>query len=65
MCVQADHEEESQVMGVPECFKALMANLVMRGRVHEQHNQQHEVASDASRLSVMNIQRGLFADLWK
>jgi hypothetical protein len=32
--VEPNHEEECQVMGVPECFEALVANLVVRGRVH-------------------------------
>ena len=65
MRVQADHEKERKVMGVPERFETLMANLVMCGRVHEQHDQQHEVTGDASWLCVVNLQGSLLADLCK
>lgn len=52
---EAYHKEESEVMGVPEYLKCLMANLVMRSRVDEEHNKKHEMTSDATRLSVMDL----------
>lgn len=42
-------------MSVPESFKALSANLVMRSGVDENHDQEHEVSSDAARLRVVNV----------
>ena len=63
MSVQANHEEERQMMGIPERFEALVTNLVVCGRVHEQHNKEHKMTSDSSGLGEVNIQSGLLADL--
>jgi hypothetical protein len=37
VCVKSDHEEKGQMVGVPECFKALLPNLLVRRRVHQEH----------------------------
>lgn len=63
MGVKANHEEESQVVGVPERFKALGANLLMRRRVHQNHDEEHEMPGDAARLSVMDVKRPFRANL--
>ena len=63
MGVQTDHEEERKVVRVPESLKALVANLVVRRGVHEDHDQEHEVAGDASRLRVVNVQGNLGPNL--
>lgn len=52
---QTEHEKECQVMCVPKCLKALIANLPVGGRVHENHDEEHEMASDSSRLLVVDI----------
>jgi hypothetical protein len=57
---EADGEKESQVMRVPECLKALLANFLMRERIHDHHYQEHEVACDATRLGVVNLQSCLW-----
>jgi hypothetical protein len=61
--VNADHEEEGQVVCVPEGFETLLADLVVCGCVHEHHDQEHEMASNSTRLSVVNLLGGLLADL--
>lgn len=39
MCVQADHEEEGKVVSVPERFKTLVADFVVRGCIHQEHDE--------------------------
>ena len=65
MGVETEHEEERKVVRVPESLEALIANLVVRSGVHEEHDEEHEVAGDASRLGVMNVKCNFGADLWK
>ena len=55
MTVKSNHEKECQVMGVPESLEALIANLPMRGSVHQEHDQEHEVTGDTTSLRVMDI----------
>jgi hypothetical protein len=54
--VEADHEEERQVVSVPERLKALLANFCMGGTVHDDHDEQHDMASDTARLAVVDIE---------
>ena len=61
--IKGDHEEECEVMGVPERLEALAADLMMGGRVHDNHDEQHEVTSDATSLFVMDILCGNLTDL--
>lgn len=61
--VKSDHEEECEVVGIPEGFKALATDLVVGGCVHDEHDKQHEVTSDATSLFVMDILRGNLANL--
>lgn len=62
MGVETKHEEERKVVGVPEGLKALLSNLRMRGRIHHDHDEEHEMAGDASRLSVVDLKSGLLSD---
>jgi len=55
MGVKGNHEEKREVVGVPERLEALAADLVVRGRVHDEHDEQHEVTSDATGLFVVDI----------
>ena len=43
-------------MGVPEGFKGLLANLCVGSTVHHDHDEEHDVASNTSRLLVVNIE---------
>ena len=53
--VEADHEEERQVMSIPERLETLLANFCVAGAVHQDHDEEHDMASDASRLSVVDV----------
>lgn len=59
MCVKTDHEEERKMVCIPEHLKALIANLVMGGSVHDKHDQKHEVTSNTPRLRIVNLLSGL------
>ena len=61
--IQADEKEERQVMSVPERLEALVADFVMRSRIHEQHDEKHEVPGDTARLGVVNIESRLRTSL--
>jgi hypothetical protein len=61
MRVETNHEEECKVMGVPEHFKALMADLVMRSRVHQKHDEEHKMSCDTACLRVVNFQSSFLA----
>jgi hypothetical protein len=61
--VKAYHEEEGKMMSVPKGFETLGADLLVSRGVHENHNQQHEVAGDASWLGVMDLLGSLLANL--
>lgn len=63
MRVEANHEKECEVVGVPEGLKALVADLVVRSCVHEDHDEQHEMASNAAGLRVMNVKGSLRTNL--
>jgi hypothetical protein len=63
--VEANHEKECEVMGVPERFEALVADLMVCGGVHQDHDQKHEVPCDAAGLRVMNLKCDFLADLCK
>jgi len=53
--VKANEEEERKVMSIPKSFKTLAADLVVCGGIHEKHDQEHKVASDTTRLCVMDL----------
>lgn len=63
MGVEAEHEEECEVVGVPEGFEALLADGGVRSAVHHNHDKKHEVTSNASWLSVMDLKGGLLSNL--
>ena len=63
VCVETDHPEEGEVMGVPESLEALVSDLPVSRGIDEDHDKQHEMTGYASSLRVVNIQRGLLADL--
>ena len=65
MGVETKHEEKRKMMGIPEDFKSLVANLLVGGRVHKNHDKEHEVASNTAGLSVVDLLSGLLADLFK
>jgi len=63
MGIETEHPEESKMMGIPECLKALVPDLVVSRSVHQDHDKQHEVAGNGAGLMVMNIKGQPRADL--
>jgi hypothetical protein len=61
--VHAEQERDKKVVSVPESLERLLANAVMGGRVDQQHAKQHDVASDATCLSVVNMESKLRSHL--
>jgi len=38
--VNANHEKECEVVGVPKRFKALLADFVLSGGIHQEHDEE-------------------------
>jgi hypothetical protein len=53
------------VMSVPKSFETLVADLVVCSGIHEDHNQEHEMASYTASLCIMNLQGILRTNLCK
>jgi hypothetical protein len=65
MGVKANHEEESKMMCVPESLETLSTDLVVGGAVHKNHDEKHEVTGDTTRLSIVDLEGRLRADLYE
>ncbi len=63
MGVESEQEWNEQMMGVPERLVRLLANLVVRGGVHEKHAKEHDMARDTSSFCVMNLDSGDLSNL--
>ena len=63
MRIEGDHEEECKMVGVPESLEALLANRMVRGAVHDDHDEEHKMAGDATWLSIVDFEGLLLADL--
>lgn len=64
MSVETEHEKESQMVRVPECLKALSADFVMGSCIHQNNDEEHEVAGDTTRLVVVNCNGCLRPNLY-
>jgi hypothetical protein len=53
--VDADHKEECQVVSIPERLETLLANFCVGGAVHKDHDEQHDMASDTTRLAEVDV----------
>lgn len=62
MGVEAQHEEESEVVSVPEDLESLLANFGVGSGVHQDHDEQHKVTSDSTWLFIVDIEGGLLAN---
>jgi hypothetical protein len=58
MRVHCQQERDEQMVRVPESLVALLPDLGVRGREHEQHAQKHDVAGDTAGLHVVNLHSG-------
>lgn len=57
MGVHGEEERNEQVVSIPKGLERLLPDLVVGGGVHEQHAKKHHMASDASRLCIMDLDR--------
>lgn len=62
---ETDHEEECKMMGIPESLEALLTNFVVRGGIHEQQDQKHEMTRYSSRLCIVDLKSCLLPHLYK
>lgn len=51
------------MVGVPKCLKALLSDLRMRRRVHQQHAQEHDMPRYSSGFGVVDLDGCLRPDL--
>jgi hypothetical protein len=51
------------MMRVPEGLVRLPPDLMMSSGVHQKHAEEHDMASDAARLGVVNLNGSLRSDL--
>lgn len=61
--VHAQKERNKQVVRVPERLERLLANSVVRSRVHEKHAKEHDVARNAAGLSIMDLEGEYWSNL--
>ena len=62
MRVETEHEEKREMMRVPEGLEALLADFLVSGRIHEDHDRQHEMTGETARLCVVDVERSFWAD---
>lgn len=65
MCVESKKERHEKMMSVPEGFEGLASDINMGCSVNKQHTEKHDVASDATCFSVMDLNGSLWSDLSK
>ena len=61
--VHGEEEGDEEVVSVPEGFEGLLTDLVVCGGVHEEHTEEHDVASDTASLGVVNLDSSFRPDL--
>jgi hypothetical protein len=61
--VHSQQERDEEVMCVPECLERLLAYAVVCRGIHEEHTQQHDMASDATRLRIVDLHGGFRPNL--
>lgn len=61
---QRDHEKEGKVVSIPKDLKRLLSDLLMCCGIHQEHEKEHEMTSDATRLRIVDNQGSLFANFY-
>lgn len=54
--VESQEERNEQVVSIPEGLERLLADTGMSSGIHEHHAEQHDMASNATRLGVVDLQ---------
>jgi N-acyl-D-aspartate/D-glutamate deacylase len=53
--IKAKQEGDEQMMRVPESLKRLLADHTMCSGIHQEHTQKHDMASDSTGFSVVDL----------
>jgi len=61
--IEGQEEGDEEVVGIPKRLEGLLPDAVVRGGVHQEHAQKHDMAGDATGLSVVNLNSGNRANL--
>lgn len=61
--IESQEERNEQVVSVPESLEGLLTDTGMSSGVHEHHAEEHHMASNTTRLSVVDLQSGNRTDL--
>jgi hypothetical protein len=61
--IEGQEEGDEEVVGVPKRLEGLLPDAVVRRGVHQEHAQKHDMAGDATGLSVVNLNSGDGANL--
>lgn len=61
--VKSEEEGDEEMVRVPEGLERLLADAVVRGGVHQQHAEEHDVASNTAGLGVVDLDGGDLSEL--
>lgn len=59
---ESEHEKECKMMSVPKHFETLFPDLMVGGRVHQEHDEEHKMTSDTAGLGIVYFLRSLLAN---
>lgn len=63
MGIQPEEERDKEVMRIPERLERLLADLMVSSGIHQKHTQKHDVPSDTTGFSVVDLDGGNGTDL--
>lgn len=63
MGVESQEKRNEQVVSIPEGLERLLTDTGVSSGIHEHHAEQHDMASNATRLGVMDLQSSDRTDL--
>lgn len=63
MGVEAEEERDEEMVSVPKRLKRLLTDTSVGAGKHEQHAEKHDVTSDTTRLSIVNLKSRNGSDL--
>jgi hypothetical protein len=61
--VEGKEEWDEEVVSIPECLEGLLSDAEMSSRVYQEHAEEHDMASDAARFGVMDLDGRDWSDL--
>jgi hypothetical protein len=61
--VKTEEERNEEMVSVPERLERLLTDASVSTRIHQQHAEKHDMTSDSTRLSIMNLKSQDRSDL--